>query len=183
MPKATKVVVSPPASAKVTVEALPERAPEKVVAVMVLVLGLTVSPALVFKGWFPVAVLEKVKKSEALATSLARLTLLALVAVVAVVAVVALPERAPVKVVVLRLLVDGLKERPVPRLKAWFELVDEATNNGKKEALVETETVAPLLALVAVVAVAALPPMERLATGVVEATTNGAVPVETVEVI
>ena len=39
------------------------------------------------------------------------------------------------------------------------------------------------VAVPAVVAVAALPPIERLATGVVEAMTNGAVPVVAVEVI
>jgi len=127
-----------------------------------------------------VAVLEKVRKSVALAVSLERATLVALVAVVAV---VALPLKAPVKVVVVRLLVDGLKDNPVPRLKAWLPLDDEATNNGKNEELVETETVAPLVALVAVVAVAALPPILRLATAVVDETTNGAVPVETVDVI
>ena len=69
--------------AVVAVVAFLERAPLKVVAVMVLVDGLTVNPAVVLIGWFPVAVLLKVKKSEVLATSLARLTLLALVAVVA----------------------------------------------------------------------------------------------------
>lgn len=105
-----------------------------------------------------------------------------MLALVAVVAVVALPDRAPVNVVVVRLLVDGLKDKPVPKLKAWLELVEEATNNGKNEALVEVDTVAPLLALVAVVAVAALPPILKLATGVVEATENGAVPVANVEV-
>jgi hypothetical protein len=82
--------------AVVAVVALPERAPEKVVAVRVLVDGLKVSPAVVLIGWLPVAVLLKVMKSEVLATSLVRLTLVALVAVVAVVAVVALPERAAV---------------------------------------------------------------------------------------
>ena len=40
-----------------------------------------------------------------------------------------------------------------------------------------------VVAEVALVAVAALPPILRLATGVVEATTNGAVPVVAVEVI
>lgn len=39
-----------------------------------------------------------------------------------------------------------------------------------------------VVAMVAVVAVAAFPPMLRLATGVVEVTVNGAVPVATVEV-
>ena len=39
------------------------------------------------------------------------------------------------------------------------------------------------VALVAEVAVAAFPPMERFATGVVEVITNGAVPVVAVEVI
>ena len=42
--------------------------------------------------------------------------LVALVAVVAVVAVVAFPESAPVKVVVDKLLVEGLKVNPVPKL-------------------------------------------------------------------
>lgn len=54
----------------------------------------------------------------------------------------------------------------------------EAANNGKKEALVVVATVAPLVAFVAVPDVAAF----RLATCVVEETTSGAVPVDTVEV-
>jgi len=41
--------------------ALPERAPTKVVAVTAAVLGLTETPVLVFRGWFPVAVLVKTK--------------------------------------------------------------------------------------------------------------------------
>ena len=49
--------------------------------------------------------------------------------------------------------------------------------------MVETATVAPLVALVAEVAVAAFPPILKPATGVVEATTNGAVPVAMVDVI
>ena len=44
-------------------------------------------------------------------------------------------------------------------------------------------TVPAVVAEVALVAVAAFPPILRLATGVVEATTNGAVPVARVEVI
>ena len=50
-------------------------------------------------------------------------------------------------------------------------------------ALVTVPAVVADPAEVAEVAVAAFPPIERLATGVVEATTNGAVPVEAVEVI
>ena len=72
-------------------------------------------------------------------------------------AVVALPERAPENVVVVRVLVDGLKVKPVPKLNGWLLLEEEAKKAGKKEALVEVETVAPLVALVAVVAVVALP--------------------------
>jgi hypothetical protein len=52
--------------------------------------------------------------------------------------------------------------------------------------LLDTATVVPLVALVAlvaVVAVAAFPPILKFATGVVDATTNGAVPVAKVEVI
>jgi hypothetical protein len=52
-------------------------------------------------------------------------------AVVALVAVVALPERAPVKVVVLKLFVEGLKVSPVPKLKGWFPLEEEAKKAGK----------------------------------------------------
>ena len=55
----------------------------------------------------------------------------ALVAVVAVVAVVALPAKAPVKVVVDKLLVEGLKVKPVPKLNGWLELEDEAAKSGK----------------------------------------------------
>ena len=41
------------------------------------------------------------------------------VELVAVVAVVALPESAPLKVVVLKTFVEGLKVKPVPKLNGW----------------------------------------------------------------
>ena len=87
-------------------------------------------------------------------------------AVVAEVAVVALPESAPVNVVVARLLVDGLKVSPVPKLNGWLPLEEDAKKAGKKEALDEVATVVPLVALVAVVAVVAEPAVAafRLAT-------------------
>lgn len=57
-------------------------------------------------------------------------TPLMVLGVARVVAVLALPVSPPVKVVVVRVLVLGLKVRPVPRFVAWLPLVDEATNKG-----------------------------------------------------
>ena len=53
-----------------------------------------------------------------------------MVTVPAVVAVEAFPASAPVKVVVLKLLVDGLKVKPVPRLNGWLLLEEEAKKAG-----------------------------------------------------
>jgi hypothetical protein len=58
---------------------------------------------------------------------LARFTLVALVAVVAV---VALPDNAPEKVVVVKVLVEGLKVSPDPRLNGWLLFVEEENNAG-----------------------------------------------------
>jgi hypothetical protein len=55
----------------------------------------------------------------------------ALVTVLAVVALEAFPVSAPTKVVVLRVLVDGLKVKPVPKLNGWLPFVEEAKNAGK----------------------------------------------------
>ncbi len=81
----------------------------------------------------------------------------AVVADVAEVAVVAFPERAPLKVVVARVLVDGLKVSPVAVSIPWLELELEATKVGKKLAFVEfVAVVATFVAFVAVVAVVAV---------------------------
>lgn len=49
---------------------------------------------------------------------------------VAVVAVVALPDSAPEKVVVVRVLVPGLNVKPVPRLTALLPFAEVFTNRG-----------------------------------------------------
>lgn len=80
--------------------------------------------------------------------------------------------------------VEGLNVCVVLRLKGWFPFEDDAKKAGKYEALFDTETVAPLVALVAVVVVVELSAVAawRLATKVVLETTIGAVPVAIVDV-
>jgi regulator of extracellular matrix RemA (YlzA/DUF370 family) len=150
------------------VVAFPESAPVKVVVDKLLVDGLNVSPEPKLKGWFPLVddAANNGKKDAfeddetvaplfALVAVVAVVAEVAVVADVAVVAVVAFPESAPVKVVVDKLLVEGLNVSPVPKLNGWFPFEEEAANSGKNEAFEEDETVAPLFALVAVVAVVA----------------------------
>ena len=74
---------------------------------------------------------------------------------------------------VVRVLVDGLKVKPVPKLNGWLLLEEEAKKAGKKEALVEVETVAPLVALVAVVAVVAFPVNAPMKVVAVKALVDG----------
>ena len=69
----------------------------------------------------------------------------------------ALPVREPTKVVVVKEFVDGLKLSPVPKLKGWFELEEDAAKMGKKDAFEEVETVDPFVEFVAVVAVEEFP--------------------------
>lgn len=77
------------------------------------------------------------------------------VQLVAVVAVEAFPVKAPTKVVVVNVFVEGLKVNPVPNFGTWLPFAEAATINGKNEAFVEDETVPTLVAFVAVVAVVA----------------------------
>lgn len=63
---------------------------------------------------------------------------------------------APDKVPTVRVLVEGLYVRSASRSAAWFPLLLDDTNSGKKEALVLVAVVATLVALVAVVAEVAL---------------------------
>jgi hypothetical protein len=79
-----------------------------------------------------------------------------------VVAVVAFPLNAPVKVVVVRLLVLGLKLKPVPRFTVWVELLELATNKGKKLALVLVLVVATFPSPVLVPETVALLEMVRV---------------------
>lgn len=98
--------------AVVAVEALPLKAPEKVVVVNVPVLGLKVSFVLeIFWGRLPEVVVTHVGYIVALVEESSVIAVF--VALVAVVAVVALPLKAPEKVVVLRVLEEGLKDKPV----------------------------------------------------------------------
>lgn len=48
----------------------------------------------------------------------------------ALVAVAALPDRAPAKVVVVRVFVLGLNVNPVPKLTAWLPFAEEFTKRG-----------------------------------------------------
>ena len=77
----------------------------------------------------------------------------ALVALVADVAVEAFPVKAPTKVVVDNVFVEGLKVKPVPRFGTWLPFVEEAAIKGKKVAFADDETVPTLVAFVAFVAV------------------------------
>jgi hypothetical protein len=146
--------------AVVAVEALPVKAPTKVVVVRVLVLGLNVKPVAVSMPWLPDVLEEtKVGKKDAFVEFVA--VVATFVALVAVVAVVALPDSAPEKVVVVSVLVLGLNVRPVAVSMAWLLDVFDETKVGKKDALVVTApvvaTFVALVAVVAVVAVEALP--------------------------
>lgn len=109
----------------VAVEALPVRAPANVVVVKVLVLGLKVRPLPRLTPWLVVLpVWAKRGKKVALVLVKVVVTFEAVVAVVEVSALpkrepVTLPVRFPEKVVVVKVLVLGLKERPVPTLSPW----------------------------------------------------------------
>lgn len=152
--KVTPPIVLPVCSV-VAVVAFPDRAPVNVVVDRLFVLLLNVSVVFVLPG--SVCVPEAVTNTGKHVVSVVSVAVPMFVALVAVVAVVALPDKAPVNVVAPRLFVLESYVKPVFVL-AGNVCEPDAVTNVKKQVVSAASLAVPMfVALVAVVAVVALP--------------------------